>query len=109
MNYQEFLEDQHTQWPLGQLHTVHQVHEIALGNPLSHPLQDSEFLCGAGFVQLNIARPESYTLPLSEVREFTQKVFSQAPEDAVFVTEVTEAEAGQDAITVRLLIAQLIS
>lgn len=106
MNYQDFLEEQQAQWPLGQLHTWHQAHEIALGSPLSHPLQDSEWLRSAGFVQVSIARPKSHTLPLSEVRAFTQKVFQQAPEDAAFGMEVTDAEPGHNAITVRILIAQ---
>lgn len=106
MNYQDFLEAQQAQWPLGQLQTLHQVHEIALGSPLSHPLQDSDLLRGAGFVQVSIARPPSHALPLAEIRAFTQKVFQQAPEDAAFGMEVTDAEPGHNAITVRILIAQ---
>ena len=106
MKYQKFLEDQQAQWPLGQLHTLHQVHEIALGSPLSHPLQDSDFLRGAGFIQLTIARPKSHALPLAEIRAFTQKIADLAPEDAQFCMEVADAEAGHNAITVRILIAQ---
>ena len=106
MDYQDFMEAQQAQWPLGKLETWHQVHPVAPGSTLWHPLQESDFLRAAGFVQITISRPRSCALPLTDIRVFTQKIADLAPEDAQLCLAVEDAEAGQDGIAVRLLAAR---
>ena len=102
-----FLEEHQAQWPLGQMRVVNQVHSIALGSPLAHPLQDSDLLSTASFIQLTISRPTSHMLPLSEVREFMRKIAAIASENGQLGLEMEESETLEGAITVRILIAHL--
>lgn len=107
MNLFTFLETHQHQWPLGQMQTLHLAHQITLGSPLTHPLQESDFLRTASFIQLTICRPKSHALALSEVRDFTKKILAIAPENSQFNLELEESEAQDDAITLRILAAQL--
>lgn len=106
MEFLTFLETHQAQWPLGKIETLHQTHQLALGSVLTHPLQDSEFLRTAGFIQLTICRPKSHLLPLAEIREFSKKIAALGPEDGQFSLDVEDSEALEDSITVRILAVQ---
>lgn len=102
-----FLETHQAQWPLGQMRVLNQVHSIALGSPLAHPLRGSDLLRTANFIQLTISRPKSHKLPLPEVREFMKKIAAIAPDSGQLGLELEESETLQGAIAVRMLIAHL--
>ncbi len=107
MDFLTFLETHRKQWPLGKMQTLHQAHHVALGSPLTHTLQDSDFLRTASFIQITICKPRSHTLPLSEIREFTQKIIAIAPRDCLFDLEVGKSDSLEDSIMVRILAAQI--
>lgn len=106
MDFSTFLESQQAQWPLGKIQALNQTHQIALGSPLSHPLQSSELLHTTSFIQLTIGKPKAYSLSLAEVRDYMNKIVSTAPDDVVFGLNVESSETLEDAISVRILVAQ---
>ena len=89
------------------MQTLHQTHQIALGSTLAHPLQESDFLRTANFIQLTICQPKPYPLLLRDIREFTKKILAITPVNGHFNLDVEESETQEDAITLRILAAQL--
>ncbi|WP_156949843.1 hypothetical protein [Simplicispira psychrophila] len=107
MDLSTFLEAHQAQWPLGKMQTLHQTHQIALGSTLVHPLQESDFLRTANFIQLTICRPKCYALLLRDIREFTKKILAITPANEHFNLDVEESEMQEKAITLRILAVQL--
>ena len=106
MDFLTFLETHQADWPLGKMQTLHETRSLALGTALSHPLQNSDFLRSAAFVQLTICRPQSHVLPLAEVRVFASPIAALLPEDGCFSLQVETPDTLTDAVTVRLLAVQ---
>lgn len=103
MNFSTFLKTHQAQWPLGKMQTLHQTHQIALGSTLAHPLQESDFLRTANFIQLTISQPKPYPLLLRDIREFTNKILAIAPANGHFNLDVEESKTQEEAITLRIL------
>jgi len=106
MDFLTFAETNQAEWPLGKMQTLHQIHPLALGSDLTHPLQESDFLRSAGFIQLTICRPKSYVLPLADIHTFSRKIADLGPKDVQFCLEVEASEILEDSITVRILAVQ---
>ena len=104
MNFFEFLEEHRPQWPLGKIQAVNQVHHLAVGSPLVHPMQDDAILQTAAFVQVTVCSPESVTLPLAETQAFMAQLRSTTHEDATFLFDVekdgSEAVNGITSVTI---------
>ena len=109
MDFFEFLEEHRPQWPLGKIQAVNQVHHLAVGSPLAHPMQDDAILQTAAFVQVTVCSPASVSLPLAETQAFMTLLRSTTHEDATFLFDVEkdDFETMKDTTSVRILAINL--
>lgn len=86
MDLLEFFAAHHADWPIGKLHTLHQTQELAVGEPITHPLLADEFVKSADLIRLTVQGPK--TLSRTAIKRFMQQVASVVPENAAQEFEI---------------------
>lgn len=102
MGLMDFFAANQAEWPLGRMHTTHQVHEIAINEPITHSLLADDFLKTADVIRGIVKGPKK--LSQAAAKSFMLQVASIVSENADQGFHI-KPDVSNDCIPVSILVA----